>query len=545
MQSKLRLYDRIIVENWLSERSSYWDSEIMLSLFDCECGREMFKLMKEPLSKSHINCEGCGRDMYGYSGAYILHNKWFERIPIELQITTGREGAKPFIHFDVTTSVNTVPQPENSEIVRFSLDHAEFSLRLTADILNKQLKCMVNYKENYVVNPVLEPDWPYLTLARFFRQSMPKTVRMAIQERITDWRHDIEAKMQKHYGPGLPTLFVHNDLRNKAFEEKYGIFFSQLQNIAWRVSMPEAPNYNAGQYMYLREHWLGCDSFYNHVLTCCSRGDNYIDGCLHTVGAPTSKTNRKLILRQQYAEGMLGCILKITKDQNYIKQISDNFWLRALRLAKDSWYIRLRYALWLHVDVWKFLEDLANWKGVKATVCFLDESKTDAIILDICGMYHRLNYDNKILFWKNKPRIKHYHETLTKILNNQDFPYAAFKFYTPEMQYFLPNLTTIRRIRDTRELGAIADAFKNCVRSYTERIKKGTCEIYGYYEPMNKPVICIEICRDESGRPVLMQAKGKNTGGRQIKVKEMPKQIRKNFNLWINNFNIKISTEDV
>lgn len=563
MSDAVRIYDKIIFKKWLSSPDcGYWDSAAALSLFCCKCGTAEYKTQADVPPDNKVFCRECGINLNDErEGAFtIFGQRVYVEIPTVIQLTCYGVPNYPQLKIQVHEIVSVTPDTRNNTTLlfrqrktskgfRYSNRSDEDSINLCASIKDKVLTVTEVTQGNttcYTVDPVNEPDWAMHTKLRFLRHSMNKDAKEVIQNYVTSWRHRIEKQVQKLYGPGIPSFFAYDGTRSTNEFRDYGILFTQMQNISWRLAMPEAPNFNAWSWQLLREQWLGCDTFYKNVMNNCLSGLNFIEALCKVAEVSNCKTRKKFLLTYPWDAGMFCAIRDITTNLDYQMRIANSIERLQHEYADDVWYIRGIYLLWTKASVWRFLQDTKIHRSVETTVRILENVTSAAIMKDIANLYCGLNDEYKTIFWSKKIKIAEYHDRLVKMTNDQKFPYETFEFRNVvPFNYELPYGQRIRRVENTKELGYIADILDNCVRSYRDNIKKHNCEIYAMYDKSGTPKICIEVHRT-SITNYLVQAKGKKVRrSYQTPVREMDEQTQLYFSLWIKNFKLVIRTQDV
>lgn len=556
MSETVRLYDKIVYKKWLSSPDcGYWDSAAALSLFCCKCGTAEYKTGKFQGINALIGCPECGENLNSFDGAFVLKDRTYTEIPIDIKLTVYGVPNYPQLKIQVLERLSITPDTRNNTTLLFrdrkitDIYNDDYSIKLCANIKAKTL--MITEKEkgavsSYIVDPIHEPDWAMHTKLRFLRHSMNREAKTTIQNYVTAWRHRIEKQVQKVYGPGIPSFFVYDDTRSNSTFQDYGILFTQMQNIAWRLSMPEAPNFKAGSWQLLREQWLGCDVFYKDVLANCLQGWDFISALCISAAVSKCKTRKKFLLTYPWDAGMFCAIRDLTINIDYQMRIANAIERLQHEYKDDVWYIRGIYLLWTKAPVWKFLTETKYYRNIETAVRLLENAKSAAQFKDMANLFCGLNTEYQNRFWSKKVRISDYHDRLVKLTNDQKFPYEDFEFFNiVPYDYQLPYGNYIKRVKNTKELGYIADTLDNCVRSYRDRIIKHDCEIYAYYNKNDKPKICIEVQRTNVAS-YLVQAKGRKVRRNyQTPVREMDEQTQLYFSLWIKNFNLTVRTQDV
>lgn len=334
--------------------------------------------------------------------------------------------------------------------------------------------------EYYVadVDPVRNPDWPGDTPLRHLSQeSYAPRYRREVTQVFTLWRREVERRLALKLGYSVPSTYVGTSLASG-----YGLFFTPLQNIAWRLSAPTAPNYH-------REHWYGVhtkerEELFSRALEQTRAGREYSMALCDVFHLPQKASIRKALRAGgPFTVLQLAAAFRISSDINH-----------TLRLATLlGGMVHARYhdpKLWNDGYAVAFLHILAVQYGMSSVYALLrQKSRADTL-----RMYGMLNRRNRKALWDG-PHVKmrDLHDVISALydrqtIKNQEIEIAndaaklqqrvgPYEFYTPET---------------THQLIDISNALHNCVKSYARLAVSHECVIVGVRKH-DKIVACIEV----------------------------------------------------
>ncbi len=328
------------------------------------------------------------------------------------------------------------------------------------------------------VDPIRNPDWPENTPLRHLSpaSSAPQH-RREVTQLFTLWRHEIERRLAKKLGYRVPSMYVGTSLRSS-----YGLLFTPLQNIAWRLAAPTAPT-------YCRQHWYSVCSeerqaLLSRVLDQTRAGKEYAIALCNVFRLPAKASIRKALRKGgPFDVFPLAGAHAVSSDTNHI-----------LRLAALFGGISgSRYqgpAMWDDTAALTFLRIVAARYSMAAVYALLRQRNLN----DTLRMYGQLNHRNRKALWDG-PRVKmrDLHDTVMALhdrqtIKNQSIEITssmaalqhsvgAYEFYTPET---------------THQLVDISNVLHNCVKSYARRAAQHDCIIVGARHH-GAIIACIEV----------------------------------------------------
>nr|DAD98244.1 MAG TPA: PcfJ like protein [Myoviridae sp. ctiu99] len=482
-----RLYEVVQrYDNWYS-CDTYYAAQLHVA-----CGCE-FKTAWKAGSMSRIDegdiytCPRCGKRLvrrtasrpWGQHAFYQTHRN--RLVPIDMQ-------------FRVLAYKRWVDLEVKYHAVRCTGEHLQVSIHplrtscmftVRADIGRQVLQVISKGKdlqpdEYYVtdIDPVRNPDWPEGTPLRHLSpESYAPQHRREVMQVFTIWRREVERRLAKKLGYRVPSLYVGTSLASG-----YGLLFTPLQNIAWRLAAPTAPNYDRKQWHSV--HSAERETLFSRVLERTRAGKDYATALCDVFHLPQKASVRKALRTgSPFAVVRLAAAHRITSDSNHV-----------LRLAPMLGGISsTRYydpELWNDADTVAFLHILAVRYGMASVYALLRQRQ----LSDTLRMYGQLNHRNRKALWDG-PRVKmrdlhdsvmtlHDRQTIenqtieiTRVMAALQHRVGPYEFYTPAT---------------TLQLVDISNTLHNCVKSYARRAVAHDCIIVGARKH-GRIVACIEI----------------------------------------------------
>ena len=334
--------------------------------------------------------------------------------------------------------------------------------------------------EYYVtdIDPVRNPDWPEGTPLRHLSpESYAPQHRRKVMQVFTIWRREVERRLAKKLGYRVPSLYVGTSLASG-----YGLLFTPLQNIAWRLAAPTAPNYD-------RKQWHSVcsaerETLFSRVLERTRAGKDYATALCDVFHLPQKASVRKALRTgSPFAVVRLAAAHRITSDSNHVLRLAG-----LLGGISSTRYYDLE--LWNDADAITFLHILAVRYGMSSVYALLRQR----YLSDTLRMYQQLNHRNRKALWEG-PRVKmrdlhdavmtlHDRQTIenqtieiTRVMAALQHRVGPYEFYTPAT---------------THQLVDISNTLHNCVKSYARRAVAHDCIIVGARKH-GRIVACIEI----------------------------------------------------
>lgn len=328
------------------------------------------------------------------------------------------------------------------------------------------------------VDPVRNPDWPESTPLRHLAPaSYAPQHRAKITQLFTLWRHEVERRLTDKLGYRVPSMYARTSLNSG-----YGMLWTPLQNIAWRLAAPTAPNYD-------RRQWYGVHSadrqgLFSRVLERTRAGKEYTVA-LCDVFKLAQKPAVRRALRQDgpFSVVLLAAARRISSDINHI--------LRLYPMLGPITNTRYQGPeLWTDTEALTFLRIVAAQYSMTAVYALLRQRN----LHDTLRMYRQLNRKNRKALWDG-PHVKmrDLHDAVMALhdrqtIENQSIEITsdmaalqhcvgAYEFYTPAT---------------THQLVAISNTLHNCVKSYARRAVTHDCVIVGVRHG-GRIVACIEV----------------------------------------------------
>lgn len=483
-----RLYDVIqYCSGWQHGGGTYWASQL-----HTECGCE-FRTAWKVGSMTRIDegeaytCPRCGKWLARRTSGRSWGRQTFCKVYKKQIVPTDMQ-------FRVIAYKNYVDLEIKYHAARCTGEHTLISVQalpmlntftVRADIGRQVLQLIskgrdLNDDERYVkdVDPVYGPDWPLDTPLRHLGQeSSAVQERRTVVQLFTLWRHEVEKRLAKKLGYAVPSLYAGTSLTSG-----YGLLFSPLQNVAWRLAAPTSPNYE-------RQLWHGVaipavQEAFQGVLEQTRRGREYTTALCDVFRLPQKASIRKALRHQGvFSVVLFAAARRITGDVNHILRLAPQLGnVSATRYARPQ--------LWGNDEALRFLHILAARRGMQAVYAILRQRD----LWDTVGMYYQLRRENRKQVWEGRRvKMRDMHDMVMTLLDRQNFVdrpieitstmaalqqrVGPYDFYTPDTTY---------------QLADISRVLHNCVKSYADRAVRHDCIIVGVRFG-GKIFACIEV----------------------------------------------------
>lgn len=484
-----RLYDVIqYCDSWQQE-STYCASQL-----HTECGCE-FRTAWKVGNMSRIaegdayTCPRCGkrltRRVSGRPGGRQTFCKVYKKqlVPTDMQFRVI--AYKNYVDLEIKYHAARCMGEHTLVSVRTLPALSTFTVR--ADIGRQILQLIskgrdLSDDERYVkdVDPVSGPDWPLDTPLRHLGQeSYAAQERHTIMQVFTLWRHEVEKRLVKKLRYAIPSLHAGTSLTSG-----YGLLFTPLQNIAWRLAAPTSPNYQ-------RRLWHGVASpavqeAFQGVLEQTRQGREYASALCDVFYLPQKASIRKALRSQGvFSVVLFAAAFRVTDDVNHILRLAPLLG----DLSSVTQYAWRPY-LWNNDAALRFLRILAARYGMNAVYAILRQQN----LWDTAAMYHQLKRENRKQLWEGRRiKMRDMHDAVMALLDRQNFTdrpieitgrmaalqqrIGPYDFYTPETTY---------------QLADISRVLHNCVKSYADRAVRHDCVIVGVRLD-GRIIACIEV----------------------------------------------------
>lgn len=356
-------------------------------------------------------------------------------------------------------------------------------------------------------------------------------------------REAIAKKSKAFHGRSIRALFV-------PAGSSMGALLFPLQNIAWRISIPDAPNIDSNfNSKYVRQGYNfknflsdnnfrfdDAKKFFDNVILLARQGLSYPQSVLRAADLPDAKAFRKIISKGRLLEiGRLHTAYKMTP--NYDEQLAIYRFLSTKQaLPSNTWRTTVACYPYVSELVIDFTAQVAKVYG-EGAIFRMMISQGLSTLEDCARTFRKLWALDKKLFMSEKPRIRDIHDWLVRQWNKrktEDFPLGVpehivkrlamqrdrLKFFMPETAY------------------ALKDAgikMHNCVGTYDEKVLDGLCVIVVVADDRGKMKACLEVSHN-----TIIQAKDYENKP----VARWPK-LNKNILDWAKDAKLKINTLDI
>lgn len=353
---------------------------------------------------------------------------------------------------------------------------------------------ITDVEENaYVGNPF--EDLAARSLLRHINvTSMAKSHKAKIVEMLSSLRKVIQERMP---GSAKQSMYV-------PYGQSFGYVLAPIENIAYRVTYPDAPNLDKAYRGYLRERkeyqnrYLLGERHSNKVMFDRVAEKMRVEkldfrtAMVQCSGLPNKKSVRDAIGESPFGVEYLRLALSLCEKHDYAMRLYKAFENGKVLSASEGYE-----KAFCNAGIVDFLKTIKSIYGEKGMV-YAAENQVKMQILDCRQLYAVLNEENRATVIEGKVPLPDLHDWMARQHRRQSHKNIVFE--VPEhierrlamqkdhIKFFLP--------RESFELLDIGEALKNCVASYAHRVADGTSNIVGMSDDRGLLIACIQIKED-------------------------------------------------
>lgn len=341
---------------------------------------------------------------------------------------------------------------------------------------------------------------------------------------LKELREAVQRRMEKRYK--VKSLFVSSGTLR-------GMFLVPLQNIAFRVTFPDAPNLPAVYRDRIADintlwekHRISNYSFMQDARELARKGTDFITAVITATSLPNTAVVRREIRQNFFECGRLVASFDLVKNYDYALRFHAGI-KPLLDAAQGTFYNR---------DLFEFLGDMLNIYGESGLVALV-ESADEVNIRDCIRLYDQLNDESRQAIQTERVRPRDLHDWMAKCHRRQIHTNVALdvpnhiinrlSMQKDKLKFFLP--------KESIELLEAGAELHNCVASYGTAMKNHKKWIVLVADDKGKLAACLEV----EGN-ALVQAKLINN--QRVSRDE---KLNSEVVAWANNANIEINTSDV
>lgn len=315
-------------------------------------------------------------------------------------------------------------------------------------------------------------------------------------------RETVNKKAKTMNGKAMKAMFV-------PVGSNLGALIFPMQNVAWRLAVPDAPNIDAilnalsarrgpGLRNILEEfNFRACSDvteFFDKVLISVRKGQSYPQSVLKAADMPDTKAFRKILAKGPIFEiGRLHTAYLLS--EHYQEQLAVYEFLATPREEPSySWRSTCLVFRKLSDVAVTFLKQVSSIYGEGAVYSFLTAIGSN-FLYDSARTYNNLDAAGIRAFETEKPALRKIHDWLVfkwEEQKNKDFSLAVpehvvkrLAMQKDRLKFFLPETA--------HELKSIGQKMHNCVGTYADRVLAGRCAIVAMTDDEGKLLVCIEV----------------------------------------------------
>lgn len=339
-------------------------------------------------------------------------------------------------------------------------------------------------------------------------------------------RENVQSRMEKRLGHKVRPLHVSSGTLR-------GMFLVPIQNIAFRVTFPDAKNLPAVYRERIADihnmwakHMIIKYSFIQKVMELARKGTDFITAICSSLELPNTTAVRREISQNFFECGRLDTSFEILNNYDYairfraaIKPLLDK--------GEGTFHGR---------DLFKYLHMILANYGESGLVSVV-ESPEDNSLKDCVRIYGQLNEESKIDLVTEHVRIRDLHDWMAKkhrkqnhnnmALDVPDHIVKRLSMQKDKLSFFLP--------KESMELLEAGAELHNCVASYGYAMKDHKKWIVLVADDKGKLAACLEIVGS-----TLVQAK--LNGNKPV---SNDAKLNAEIIAWADGANISINTHDV
>ncbi len=342
-------------------------------------------------------------------------------------------------------------------------------------------------------------------------------------------RHAVREKLEKKLGHTVAPMHTSSG-------QWYGCFLTPLFNLAYRFTLPDAPNlpvvYREAQgdiEKYWRQHGIvtGQERWLMDVVIGHTKSQvDFLTALAKAYSLPNKPVVRRILGANPFTAGLLARAFYLCTNYDYGIRLYET--LKAMQISNRHYFF--------NDDVYNFLREMKHAYG-EAGVVQLVECAPVLDLFDSVRLYHQLNEKNRQIVQSGQIKLKELHDWMA--FNHRLQTHVNVKFKVPEhivrrlsmqtdrLKFFLP--------KESVELLQAGTSLHNCVASYGRDMKDNSRWVVLVADDKGKLAACLEVRGKE-----VVQAKI----DRNKPVREDPK-LHAEVLAWAKEAKLEIKTTDL
>lgn len=316
------------------------------------------------------------------------------------------------------------------------------------------------------------------------------SMRKKLDRFMTAFASTFREKLEDALGHKISSAWTPGSAKH----EGHSLWIRPIDNLAWRLACPDAPNLSYPECTMPQRYLFGVRRFIDR----CMRGESYLSAARASFGFPDKHSiNVRIPKIGMFYFRKASRLLRATGNLEVGVHLLDTV---ILPRDREEGAARITRELGQAIP---FLTLLSRQKGADYMARFLlRAADDDACFRDAVNCYHLLLPENRKIFWDMRVRSRDVHDVLSRLHDQQENANERIPYRSTDLKlageveglcFSLPP--------DTDQLLRLGEAMHNCVYSYRNRALAKLVIIVAAFRN-REPVICIEIQNNR-----IMQAK--------------------------------------
>ena len=466
----------------------------------------------DPYLSNEFFCPQCG-GLINTNTTYIAEASGSESVPLDLELTVIDRGSIIDVKFEYHTiyvdgDLQTIYpgyKPYLIDILRFDFKQRKVFLvqkkRTRSDIISE---ITPNISGLYADSLPLR----WIVATRNCRLSEHKS---ELKEFAKVLKQAYFSKLSRKVGYKVKPI-----LQSVRLSDRYGALNVLLHNLAWKMHAPDAPALNESlisDFEKLTSSFGRRSEETLAITELTNSGVPFIKALINVYKLPDKRWVRRLLtLRPFYFINVITLANNAFASESYKRAFVSLF---ESNEGARSTYIQA-WPIWdvndHRVTITNFLTILRHQYGERRALLFIKNAESYSEIKDSAYMYFRLSRAQRKEIWGRNIQIKFLHDEIMCMQKFNDEINVPVQKGEPYRKLIdtIDNLT-FAPVQSTHDIIRLGVTLNNCVATYIEKVKDGSCAIVGVFDK-GRPVACIEVTptKDATSFISICQAKLKN-----------------------------------